>query len=127
MNARCSEMQTRAILLYLSQVLIIQHPQTDKLYILSPSTWNFMEIFGNIWNYLELFENIWNYLEIFGSTGNFWKYLEINVEVEVGVHYISSRITPRIYKLKETIYVYLNQAQENFSKFSLRIILLSAN
>ena len=68
-------------------------------------TWKYLELFGNMWNYLEIcgltwkylevLGNIWNDLKIFGSTGIFWKYLEIKVEVEVGVHDFRSRFTSR--------------------------------
>ena len=45
-----------------------------------------------LWNYVELF---WNSLDNANSSIVF--YLEMKVEVEVGVHDIRSRFTPRIY------------------------------
>ena len=45
-----------------------------------------------LWNYVELF---WNSLDNAPSSIFFYQYLEMKVELEVGVHDIRSRSTPR--------------------------------
>ena len=55
-------------------------------------------------------------MEIFGSTGIFWKYLEIKVEVEVCVHYNRSRITPRVQPTRTHKYKNLFRGDSLFQK-----------